>query len=259
VAIRLKTAQEIEKMRAAGRVVRSVLDRVGQMAVAGVTTQDFEDEARRMTKASGAESLFLGVPGRGRAGPFPAYLCVSVNEELVHGIPSRRKICDGDIVSVDFGVRLDGWCGDAAETFLVGAVREDVRHLVDVTRNALAMAIQMVRPGEKWSNVARAMQQYVEGETLSVVRDFVGHGIGEEMWEDPKVPNFVSSDLEMHDIPLREGLVLAVEPMVNMGSPGVVYGPDGWTVLTRDRLPAAHFEHTLAVRSGGCDVLTNGR
>jgi len=200
VAIRLKTAQEIEKMRAAGRVVRSVLDRIGQMAVAGVTTQDFEDEARRMTQVSGAESLFLGVPGRGRAGPFPAYLCVSVNEELVHGIPSRRKICDGDIVSVDFGVRLDGWCGDAAETFLVGAVREDVRHLVEVTRNALAMALRMVCPGEKWSNVARAMQQYVEGEKLSVVRDFVGHGIGEEMWEDPKVPNFVSPDLEMHDI-----------------------------------------------------------
>jgi methionyl aminopeptidase len=260
VAIRLKTAQEIEKIRRAGRVVRQVLDRMGQLALEGATTQDLEDEARRLTAASGAESLFLGVPGRGKAGPFPAYLCVSVNEELVHGIPSRRrKLAGGDIVSVDFGVRLDGWCADAAETFSVGQIRQDVKHLVDVTRGALAMAIRLVRPGGKWSQVAREMQKYVEGEGFSVVREFVGHGIGEEMWEDPKVPNFVSPELERGDIALREGLVLAVEPMVNMGSPSVEYASDGWTVLTRDRLPAAHFEHTLAVRAGGCEVLTDGR
>jgi methionyl aminopeptidase len=229
------------------------------MVAPGLTTRDMEDEARRLTDASGAESLFLGVPGRGKAGPFPAYLCVSVNEELVHGIPSRRALRDGDIVSVDFGVRLDGWCGDAAETFLVGTVAPDVKRMVDVTRNVLEMAIRMARPGQRWSHVARAMQTYVEGEGFSVVRDFVGHGIGRDMWEDPKVPNFVSPELEARDIMLAEGMVLAVEPMVNQGRPAVDTAQDGWTVLTRDRRPAAHFEHTLAIRAGGCEILTDGK
>ena len=259
MAIRLKTAGEIEKMRRAGRVVRSVLDRVAQMALPGAATRDFEAEARRLTQAAGAEALFLNVPSRSGAGPYPAYLCVSVNEELVHGIPGERVIRDGDIVSVDFGVRLEGWCADAAETFLVGQVSPEVRRLVEVTRNVLAKACSMCRPCQKWSRVARQMQAYVEGEGFSVVRKFVGHGIGETMWEPPQVPNFVSPELEARDILLREGLVLAVEPMVNMGSPEVEEGPDGWTVLTRDRLPAAHFEHTLAVRPGGCEILTDGR
>jgi methionyl aminopeptidase len=259
VAIRLKTAQEIDRMRRAGRVVRAVLEGVRAITAPGVTTQAMEDEARRLTNATGAEALFLGVPGRGKAGPFPAYLCVSVNEELVHGIPSRRAVREGDVVSVDFGVRLDGWCADAAETFLVGEVAPDVRHLVDVTRNTLAMAIRMVKPGQRWSHVARAMQSYVEGEGFSVVRDFVGHGIGRDMWEDPKVPNFVSPELEARDIVLSEGMVIAVEPMVNQGTSAVETAADGWTVLTKDRRPAAHFENTLAVRAGGCEVLTDGK
>jgi methionyl aminopeptidase len=259
VAIRLKTAQEIERMRLAGRVVRGVLERVRSMIAPGLTTQAMEDEARRLTDASGAESLFLGVPGRGTAGPFPAYLCVSVNEELVHGIPSRREVREGDVVSVDFGARLNGWCADAAETFLVGEVAPDVRRLVDVTRNTLAMACRMVRPGQRWSHVARAMQSYIEGEGFSVVREFVGHGIGRDMWEDPKVPNFVSPELEARDIVLAEGMVLAVEPMVNQGASAVETAPDGWTVLTKDRRPAAHFEHTLAVCPGGCEILTDGK
>ena len=259
MAIRLKTADEIEKMRRAGRVVRSVLDRIGEMAVPGAATRDFEAEARRMTQAAGAEPLFLNVPSRSGAGPYPAYLCVSVNEELVHGIPGDRVIRNGDIVSVDFGVRLDGWCADAAETFLVGQVPPETRRLVEVTRNVLAKAIGMCRPGQKWSRVARQMQAYVEGAGFSVVRKFVGHGIGQTMWEPPQVPNFVSPELEHRDILLRDGLVLAVEPMVNMGAADVEQGPDGWTVLTRDRLPAAHFEHTLAIRAGSCEVLTDGR
>ena len=259
MAIRLKTAQEIERMRRAGRVVRGVLERIRDILVPGVTTQALEDEARRLTDAGGAQALFLGVPGRGRAGPFPACLCVSVNEELVHGIPSRREVREGDVVSVDFGVRLDGWCADAAETFPVGAVAAEVQHLVAVTRNALELACRMVRPGQRWTHVARAMQSYIEGEGYSVVREFVGHGIGRDMWEDPKVPNFVSPELEARDIVLAEGMVLAVEPMVNQGAAAVETAEDGWTVLTKDRRPAAHFEHTVAVRSGGCEVLTDGR
>jgi len=175
----------------------------------------------------------------------------------VHGIPSpRRRIRDGDIISIDFGVRLGGWCGDAAETYVVGTAPEKVRRLVDVTRNALALVKEMIRPGPKWSQIARAIQGYVEDEGFSVVREFVGHGIGSQMHEDPKIPNFVSEELLARDIVLAEGMVLAIEPMVNMGLPDVELSPDGWTAVTKDRLPSAHFEDTLAVTARGADVLT---
>jgi methionyl aminopeptidase len=257
LAIKLKTPEQLEKMRAAGRVVREVLDRLGAMIAPGVTTADLDRTATEMCLERGAECLFKGVPGRAGAGPFPGAICASINEVVVHGIPSpHREIRDGDIVSVDFGARLNGWCGDAAETFMVGQVPDPVRRLVDATRRALETAVSMCRPGEKWSRIARTMQEAIEAEGLSVVRDFVGHGIGASMHEDPKVPNFVSDELERRDIVLREGLVLAVEPMVNMGRPAVEYAPDGWAVLTRDRLPSAHFEHTVAITSRGVDVLT---
>lgn len=259
MAVRLKNGDEIERIRQAGRIVRLVLDRLGEMIVPGVTTKELDDEAGKLCDENGAECLFRGVPGQRGAGPFPGAICASLNEELVHGIPSARKIRSGDVVSIDFGVRLDGWCGDAAETFIVAEVPPHVRRVVEVTRNSLAMAIEMMRPERKWSSIARAMQTYIEGEGFSVVRDFVGHGIGAEMWEDPKVPNFVSRELEARDIVLTEGMVLAVEPMVNMGSSRVRYAPDGWTVVTHDGLPSAHFEHTVAVTDKGALVLTNGR
>ena len=259
MAIRLKTARQIEQMRQAGRVVRRVLDRLIEMMSPGVTTAELNAEAEAMCRAAGAEPLFKGVPGRGGAGPFPACVCTSLNEQVVHGIPSDRRIRDGDIVSIDFGVRLNGWCGDAAETVIVGQAPEEIRRLVDVTRHSLAIVIEMCRPGQKWSHIARALQTYVEGEGFSVVREFVGHGIGSDMWEDPKVPNFVSRELELRDIELREGMALAVEPMVNAGSEAVEYEPDGWTVVTRDRRASAHFEHTLAVTAAGVSILTNGR
>jgi methionyl aminopeptidase len=259
VAIRLKTPQQLEQMRLAGRIVRQVLDRLAAMVAPGVTTRQLDAEAERLCTELGGQCLFKGVPGRGAAGPFPGSICASLNEQVVHGIPSDRQIREGDIVSVDFGVRLDGWCGDAAETYIVGAVPPRVGRLVEVTRGALDLAVRMCRPGEKWSTVARAMQQYVEREGFSVVREFVGHGIGQSMHEDPRVPNFVSPELLRSDIELREGLVLAVEPMVNMGSSGVSYARDGWTVVTKDGMPSAHFEHTVAVVAGGADVLTDGR
>ena len=257
MAIKLKTPEQIERMRQAGRVVRRVLNRMAEMVGPGITTEELDVEAERLAHQSQAESLFKGVPGHG--GPFPASICASLNEQVVHGIPGDRKIAAGDIVSIDFGVRLHGWCGDAAETFLVGNVPEEVRHLVEATRNSLAIAVEMARPGVKWSDIARAMQNYIESEGLSVVREFVGHGIGAEMHEAPKVPNFISRELETRDIVLAEGMVLAVEPMVNMGGPAVEYAPDGWTVLTKDRSPSAHFEHTLALTADGVDILTDGR
>lgn len=258
MAIILKTREEIERMRKAGRIVRRVLDRLGEMIAPGVTTEDLDVEAERLCLGVGGKCLFKGVPGRGRAGPFPGSICVSINEQVVHGMPSKRVVRDSDIVSVDFGVELGGWCADAAETFIIGQVTAEVRRLVEVTRNSLVMAKEMMLPGRQWSDIARAMQSYIEGEGLSVVREFVGHGIGKRMWEEPKVPNFLSRELESHDIELAEGMVLAVEPMVNLGSREVLYAPDGWTVVTRDGRPSAHFEHTLAVTLGGADALTTG-
>lgn len=260
MAIRLKTPEQIEKMRVAGRLVHDVLQHLGKMLAPGVTTLEMDREAERLTLAAGAECLFKGVPGRHGAGPFPGATCISINEQVVHGIPSpRRKISSGDIVSIDFGVKLDGWCGDAADTFIVGEVEPDVHRLVSVTRQSLAIAVEMIGPGERWSNIARAMQECVEVEGFAVVREFVGHGIGTDMHEDPKVPNFVSPELRARDILLKEGMVLAVEPMVNMGSCAVELAADRWTVLTRDRRRSAHYEHSIAVRSDGADVLTDGR
>lgn len=260
MAIKLKTPEQIEKMRRAGRLVHEVLQHLSGMVAPGVTTKELDDEAERLCLEAGAECLFKGVPGRRGAGPFPGAACISINEQVVHGIPSpHRAIAEGDIVSVDFGVKLGGWCGDAADTFIVGDVPDDVRRLVGVTRNTLAIVFQMARPGERWSTVARAMQEYIEGEGFSVVREFVGHGIGRSMHEDPKVPNFVSPELEARDILLREGMVLAVEPMVNLGSQAVKVANDGWTVLTKDGRPSAHYEHSVAITADGVDVLTDGR
>ena len=260
MAIKLKSVEQIERICRAGRVVRLVLDRLGELVAPGVTTEELDAEAERLCDERGGKCLFKGVAGRGGAGPFPGSVCVSLNEQVVHGIPSRDvRIREGDIVGVDFGVALDGWCADAAETYMVGRTDDGVRRLVEVTRNSLEIAVGMCGPGRKWSHVAAAMQGYIESEGFSVVREFVGHGIGVEMHEDPKVPNFVSPDLRRSDINLEAGLVLAVEPMVNMGSPEVKYASDGWTVVTCDAKPSAHFEHTLAITADGVTVLTDGR
>lgn len=259
MAIRLKSKAEIEKIRAAGRVVRKVLNRCQEICKPGVTTREIDEEAYRVYTAEGARGLFKNYPTYRSGEGFPANLCISVNEEVVHGIASDRQIRDGDIVGVDCGVQLDGWCGDAATTIMVGNVRPEVKKLCEATQHVLGIAIENIRPGRRWSQIARLMQGYAEESGLSVVRDFVGHGIGQQMHEDPKVPNFVSRDLLRGDIVLREGVVLAIEPMCNLGEKEVLTLPDGWTVLTVDRKPSAHYEHTVAVTADGADVLTDGR
>ena len=259
MAIRLKSQHEIEKMRAAGRIVREVLDYCRQACKPGVTTREIDEEACRIYSSRGAKGLFKNYPTYKAGEGFPANLCISVDEEVVHGIASDRKIKDGDIIGIDCGVELNGWCGDSATTVMVGEVRPEVRKLCDVTRRVLEIAVENVKPGRRWSQVARVMQNYAEQNGLSVVRDFVGHGIGQQMHEDPKVPNFVSRELVRSDIVLREGMVLAVEPMCNMGVKEVVTLDDGWTVLTVDRQPSAHYEHTVAITARGADVLTDGR
>ncbi len=244
-------------MQHAGAVVAEVLLKLQELAEPGVTTADLNAVAAEMTAEAGAEALFKGVRSPGAAIPFPGVICASVNEEVVHGIPSQDRVLEaGDILSVDFGVRLDGYCGDAAVTMGIGEISAARSRLVDVTRYVLEIAVAKAAPGIKWSQVASEMQRYAESAGFSVVRDFVGHGIGREMHEEPRVPNFVSRDLLVDDILLAEGMVLAVEPMINAGGCGVKTLGNGWTVVTRDRKDSAHFEHTVAIVDGGCKVLT---
>ena len=256
MAIRIKSPAEIEKMRVAGRVVAGILHELATMCVPGTTTSEFDRRSADLIAAAGAVSLFQNYPHYGGGEPYPATVCVSVNEEVVHGIPGDRAVVEGDLVSFDVGVKVDGYCGDAALTVPVGRVDPEVARLIDVTGQTLQLAVDTVRPGILWSAVAGRMEEFVRQAGFSVVTDFVGHGIGTEMHEDPKLPNFVSRELLRHDTLLEPGIALAVEPMVNMGSHQVSLGDDGWTVVTKDRLPSAHFEHTIVVVQDGADVLT---
>lgn len=259
MAIKLKTKDQIEHMRRAGRVVHAVLERCREICKPGVTTREIDEEAARVIEQHDAKGLFKGYIVSNSVPPFPSNLCISVNEVVVHGIADDRQIEDGDVVGVDCGVELDGWCGDSATTIEVGNVAEDTRKLCEVTRHVLQIAIENVRPGRKWSQVARLMQNYAESHGYGVVREFVGHGIGSTMHEEPKVPNFVNRDLLRNDIELREGMVLAIEPMCNLGTRQVKTLADKWTVVTCDGKPAAHYEHTVAITREGADVLTDGR
>jgi methionyl aminopeptidase len=230
------------------------------MAEPGVTTAGMNAAAESLISEAGAEALFKGVRVPKARFPFPAALCTSVNEEVVHGIPSDRALRLGDIISVDCGVRVRGYCGDSATTIPIGRIGAEVERLLEVTRKMLAIAIAEIRPGRRWSEIARKMQRFAEENRFSVVREFVGHGIGQEMHEDPKVPNYYDRRQVGQDFELRPGMTLAVEPMVNMGCADVEYkDEDAWTVVTRDGKWAAHYEHTIAVTQTGCSVLTDGR
>jgi methionyl aminopeptidase len=257
MAITLKSQREIELMRKAGSVVASVLLKLQELAKPGVTTGQLDTVALRMTADAGAQALFKGVRNPMSRVPFPGAICASLNEQIVHGIPSEAVVLKkGDILSIDFGVKLDGYCGDAAVTVEIGEVSEDKHRLVTVTKDVLNIAIFEARPGVKWSQIAAKMQRYAEAAGFSVVRQYVGHGIGKEMHEEPKVPNFVSNELLNDDIILTEGMVLAVEPMINAGTSNVRTLKDGWTVVTRDGRSSAHFEHTIVINKSGCEVLT---
>lgn len=256
MAIRPKSPEAIEQMRRAGRTVARVLARLEEMARPGVTTGELDAEAARLARNEGAKSLFFGQPHPRGGRRYPGNICVSLNEELVHGIPGPRRIAEGDIVSIDFGVEQDGWCADAARTFAVGKVPARVRRLLEVTAEALEIVCREARAGVLWSAVAGRIEALVRGAGFSVVTDYVGHGIGQEMWEEPKVPNFVSRDLLKNDWLLVEGMTLAVEPMVNLGGREVREKEDGWTVVTCDGQPCAHFEDTFVIRQDGAEPLT---
>lgn len=244
-------------LRNAGAVVAKVLSKLKEVAKPGVTTGELDEIALDMAHQAGAIALFKGVPCPYMNRPFPGAICASVNEQLVHGIPSTKVVLkEGDILSVDYGVKLNGYCGDAAFTTGIGQISPDRQKLLDVTHGLLNIAVENMAPGVKWSTIAGLMEAKAKEAKFTVVKDYVGHGIGTEMHEDPKVPNFVSRELLRHDIVLKEGMVLAVEPMVNMGTASVKTLSDGWTVITKDKKCSAHFEYTIAVVEGGSEVLT---
>lgn len=242
-------------MRKAGLLVWKAHRVAEAMLAPGVTTGEIDAAVEQFFEENNATPLFKGVPGRV---PFPAVTCISVNEEVVHGIPGPRKLVEGDIVSIDTGCKWKGWCGDAAVTHAIGRVTPEVRRLLDVTEGVLEVAIDLMGKMSLWSRVAAEMEAYVRDNGFAVVEAFVGHGIGREMHEDPQVPNFVSDQLRRNgDFRLEPGLVVAVEPMVNMGTKRVRTLPDHWTQVTVDGRPSAHFEHTIAITESGPQVLTD--
>lgn len=245
--IELKTTKELERMRRAGRVVAGLLEHVAGRVEPGLTTKVLDDYARAYLKAERADPAFLGYRG------FPATICVSVNEEVVHGIPGERRIREGDLVSLDAGAVVDGFYADAAVTVIVGNVPAPARRLVDTTRQALAEGIEQVRVGRRLSDISHAVQARLEQGGLGIVREFVGHGIGRALHEDPPIPNFGPPNLGPR---LRPGMVLAIEPMATLGGEELMILKDGWTAVTKDRSLAAHFEHTVAVTEQGPSVLT---
>jgi methionyl aminopeptidase len=242
-----KSPSELERMKAANQVVAEVLQALREAARPGVTTGELDALAESKIRAAGAEPAFKGYHG------FPASLCASVNEEVIHGIPSQRELVEGDIISLDIGAVLDGFYGDSAITVPVGRVSEQAARLLEVTEESLHLAIAQVKVGARISDLGHAVQMHVERHGFSVVREFVGHGIGSRLHEEPQIPNYGPAGRGPR---LAEGMVLAIEPMVNMGKPAVRVLSDNWTAVTKDGQLSAHFEHTVAVTAAGPLVLT---
>lgn len=245
--IPIRTADEISRIRESGRIVAGALDLAGSIVRPGVTTAEIEREIAAYVRDHGATPEFEGYRG------YPAAICASVNEEVVHGIPGKRTLREGDIVGIDVGVRKGGYVADGARTFPIGGVTEAARRLLSVTEDALRAGLSMVRRGARLTDVSHGVQVVVERAGFSVVRDLAGHGVGTALHEEPEIPNF--GDPGRGPV-LETGMVLAIEPMVNEGGPAVRTLSDGWTVVTADRTLSAHFEHTVAVGSDGPDILT---
>ena len=246
--IYLKTKEEVELLRENNRLVSLTLAEVGKHVRAGVTTKELDTIAEAFIRSHGAVPGFLGYNG------FPATLCISVNEGVVHGFPSEYVLKEGDIISVDCGTILKGFYGDSAYTFAVGEVSAEVRKLLDVTKEALQNGVAQARAGNRIGDISAAVQSTAENSGFTVVRELVGHGLGRKMHEEPEVPNYGQKG---RGPLLKEGMVICVEPMINMGTRHVVFEKDGWTVRTRDRNPSAHFEWAVAITADGPDVLTD--
>ena len=250
-----KNMAELEKMRAAGLLVWKILNTLRDMAVEGATTYDLEVAAEKMMIEAGARPAFKGYSTPAAGTKFPFVLCTSVNEEIVHGMPSQKRVLkSGDIVSIDTGVQLNGYYADSAITVGIGQISEETKRLLEVTRESLELAIDKARPGNRLFDICGTVERHVTSHGFSVVREFVGHGIGTQMHEEPQIPNYV--DRKNENPRLKEGMVLAIEPMVNAGAPASRVRPDRWTAVTEDGKYSAHFEHTVAVTANGPWVLT---
>ena len=251
--IYLKTDDEIELLRRANLLVGDTLAEVAKLIRPGVTTRQLDTVAETFIRDHGAEPTFKGFPNP--YGPaFPATICTSVNEVVVHGIPDDTPLKDGDIVSVDCGVKLEGFCGDSCYTFAVGEISAEVRALLQVTKESLYKGIKQAITGKRLGDIGYAVQTHCEAQGYGVVREFVGHGIGHEMHEDPQVPNYGKRGSGKL---LKNGLCIAIEPMITLGSPQVALLDNRWSVITQDRKPAAHFEHTIAIHHGKADILSS--
>lgn len=242
-----RSAVEIDKLRRVNQLVGAVLAELKAMAAPGLTTEEIDRHAERRVREAGAEPAFKGYHG------YPATVCASVNHQVVHGIPSNRPLVEGDILSIDMGAKLDGYYGDSAVTVAIGPVSEAAATLLRVTEESLFHGIEAVRPGARVSDIGAAVQQHVEAHGFSVVREFVGHGIGTSLHEEPQIANYGPAGQGPR---LAEGMVLAIEPMVNVGKPGVKVLSDGWTAVTKDGSLSAHFEHTVVVTAEGREILT---
>jgi methionyl aminopeptidase len=254
MAITYRSRTEIECIRRSGKVVNEILVVLRAAVRPGITTGELDEIATQQLQAHGAISNFKGYrPAKGIP-PFPGVICASVNDEIVHGVPGKRSLVDGDIISIDFGAIVDGWHGDSAITVPVGTVDQEAKQLLNITQEALSRGIAAVQPGHRVLDISRAIQDYVESEGCSIVRQYGGHGIGRALHEDPWIPNYLE-----HSQPnplLRPGMVFCIEPMVNLGGPATRELDDHWTVCTRDGSRSAHFEQTIAVTAGGADILT---
>ncbi|MGI6073302.1 MAG: type I methionyl aminopeptidase [Fermentimonas sp.] len=246
-SIILKTADEIEFMRAANRLVGMTLGELSKHIKPGITTLQLDKIADEFIRDHGAIPSFLGYGG------FPNSICTSVNEHVVHGIPNNIPLQEGDVISVDCGTQLNGFCGDSAYTFCVGDVDTQVKKLLEVTKESLYKGIEQAQEGKRIGDIGYTIQQYCESNGYSVVRDLVGHGIGRQMHEAPEVPNYGRRGTGPM---IQNGMCIAIEPMINMGGKKVIFEDDGWTVRTKDRKPSAHFEHTIAIVNGKADILS---
>lgn len=245
--ISVKSPKEIEKMRKAGLITGGALVAAGEAIHAGMTTKELDTVVRKYITSHGAKPSFLGYGG------FPGSACISINDVVIHGIPGPQVIKDGDIVSVDVGAYIGGFHGDSCKTFAVGEVSEEAKALMKSTEESLYLAISMVKPGVRLGDLGAAIQKYNDDNGYGVVREFVGHGVGRDLHEDPEVPNFGKAG---HGVRLQAGMVIAIEPMITEGSPKVKVMGDGWTTKTADGKLSAHFEHTIAVTETGCMILT---
>lgn len=243
----LKSEREIQKLKQSGQIAAQILESLIEMIQDGITTGDLDEEAQKLMKSFGVKSAFKNYRG------FPGHICTSVNEEIVHGIPGKRKLKSGDIISIDIGIKYDGFIGDLAKTAPVGHIDEEKQKLLTVTQQALNEAIKNAIPGNRLHHICQAIETAATKNSYSVVRDYVGHGVGREMHEDPKVPNYGTPK---PDPKLLPGMVLAIEPMVNVGTYKTKLMPDNWTAVTADGKPSAHFEHMVAITENGNEVLT---